>query len=144
MNKSKKINTLSGLLILIGGLFAIGGIFLSWYDLHGIITLTGWDLIRSAYNADVMSLFFEDYNRWMPLIALMVGVSITISGVMLTIMPAKTGGLNAMVCGAILLIVVVIFAIGISSGTVGIGAWICAAAGVVLLVAGALKIKKVV
>ena len=126
-----------GMMILVGGLIAILGVFLTWYG-----SFTGWNIVMRSFEYTSTGLV-DGYAQYMPLFILMIGVSAIISGFMFTIRPVKGGGLNVVIYGILILAAAIIFVNQVSSANpIGIGVWVCAAAGALLLVLGVYKTFK--
>jgi len=126
-----------GMFILAGGLVAILGVFLTWYGSY-----SGWNIVMRSFEYTSTGLV-EGYAQYMPLFILMIGVSAIISGIMFTVRPIKGGGLNVIIYGIFIIVAAILFVNWVpSTSLLGIGVWVCAAAGALLMVLGVYKTFK--
>lgn len=137
-------------MILIGGLIGVLSLFMIWVDGGNGLSATGWD---AAYNYNTFLLPLVGYTNfylvWIPMIVLMLSLSGVADGATLIVRRRVRGGMTSAVFGAIILVAVIIFSRFSTPLTqtcsfnmadyLGIGVYMAAAAGALMLIFGALR-----
>jgi hypothetical protein len=127
---------------LIAGIVGIAAVFMVWMD---SFSLTGWEIIREA--VDDSTINSDDYFRWMPLVVLVFSVIGILNSLASVARPGKVGGMVAVISGLLIVIATILFA----SYTyevlffefrmydyLGIGVYVSAIAGIIMLIFGAM------
>ena len=121
----------------IGGVIGVIGVFLAWFDLGYGLEVTGWDFIDSMIESETLDV--EGYPVYMPAVVMVFSV--------IGLIGAAAGSKGAAVFSGILVLAAfVLFAMYSWEGFIttihmydylGIGAYMAAASGFILIVAGA-------
>ena len=128
MSAFKAKSTIFSFLILVAGLAAIGSFFMVWYT-WGPLSITGLQLITDY------SISGSAYLDWMPLLVLMSGLSVAISGLVALVRQHNGINWSVVLSGLIILVAAALFYTNSStSDFAGTGVLVAMAAGVLVIV----------
>jgi hypothetical protein len=135
------MNMISSIMIMIGGLIGILAVFTAWISMDLLIvkvSMTGWEITKEAFKDG------SDYAQWMPLLVLIFSVIALLIGLSTFVKPHKAAGAGALASGILVLIFVILFWTYTEPGYhmsdwVSTGVYLAAAAGVLILIFGALR-----
>ena len=143
----KARTSIFAIIVLLAGIIGAVSVFLTWMDFFGIATASGWELFRNAYDSISsggfdLGDFKNTYPAYMPLVVLIFSIGGLLSGLFTVVKPGRAGGGGATVCGVLIFIAAIVYIWYLNdkliSDFVGTGAYIAAAAGVIMLIFGAL------
>ena len=125
-------------MILAGGAMGIAAFFMVW-ESYGILSLTGYEITRE------FTTYGAAYINWMPLIALMAAVSITIAGLVAVLRPNRGIGWGVVISGIIVAAAAIIFYLYTDgafhmSNYVGTGVYLALTAGMLVVLFGILRL----
>ncbi|MCL1978639.1 MAG: hypothetical protein FWG60_00545 [Methanomassiliicoccaceae archaeon] len=138
MAGTKKVLLVYAILMGIGGLIGILGVFLAWLDYGGGDTTTGWEIIRLATEMDY---FTSGYIQWTPLLVLIFSSLAVIAGAAASAKPSIYKCATAVASGLIVLIAAIVFLLYTEPGfrvidDLGIGVYFAIASGVLIVIVG--------
>jgi len=136
-DKSNSLSIVTALMVLLGAVLALAGVFLAWTDFFGITT-SGWEMAMNVFKGYSM----PNYAWYMPLVVLMVAVSAVINALAAAIRPTKGGAGAGIFSGIIVLVAVILFVNEFTTNLAGIGVWVCAAGAVLMVLFGIIKTVK--
>jgi len=143
MANFKATTSIYAIIVVLGAIAGIVGVFMAWYG-GSSLSLTGWDLIRWVTDdISVIEHIKDIYVLYMPLIVLIFCVGGLLSGLITILRPGRIGGGGAAVCGLFALIAAIVFMwkLDFTTELFGIGLYLAAVAGVLMLIFGALVIS---
>jgi len=150
MKDNKARSSAFSILIIVGGLIGIIAVFLAWLSMEWggitIFSMSGWEVMREGFDQPNLSNLSDNYVQWMPLIVLLFSVIALFIGLAALVKPKKEMGIGAVMCGIIMIIAAIVFytykSFGVAvSDFAGMGIYLAMAAGVVLLIFGALRLS---
>ncbi|MCL2148811.1 MAG: hypothetical protein FWH47_05685 [Methanomassiliicoccaceae archaeon] len=130
------------IIALMGGIVGIVSVFVAWLDYWGIVTVSGWKVLTTILENTSLSEIGENYPFYMPLVILVFSVCGMLCGLLALFKPGRAGGRGAVLSGAIVAVAPVFFIWkmydGGASEVLSFGAFVAIAAGVVMVISGAL------
>ncbi|MDR2699176.1 MAG: hypothetical protein LBB30_05840 [Candidatus Methanoplasma sp.] len=142
MANVKSTTSIYAIIVVLGALAGIIGVFMAWFDFIG--SFTGWDCIKLVTeDISVIEYFKEIYPLYMPLIVLVFSVFGLLSGLITILKPGRIGGGGAAFCGILVLIAAIVFMwkLDFTTEIFGIGLYLAAVAGALMFIFGALLIS---
>ncbi len=143
-------SSIYSIIVLIGAIIGIAGIFLAWFQADVMVTTissSGWDIIQNAIDKGDFDLS-DGYYRWMPLIVLVFAVIAALNSLVSIARPGRTGGIIAVISGLLMIIAAILFItysetdLGVTwfkmSDYLGVGVYLAIVAGALSLIFGAL------
>ncbi|MDR1954772.1 MAG: hypothetical protein LBP82_02320 [Candidatus Methanoplasma sp.] len=141
MVDNKARTMIFALIVLMSAVIGIVGVFMVWLD-FGVPTYTGWEFFMKTLNGTSFGGLSDSYPAYMPMLVLMFSLSGAISGLVAAIRPGRANGPGTMLNGIVVAIASIVFiwyfSNNFTSEVLGTGVYIGAAAGVLMLLFGAL------
>ncbi|MDR0309508.1 MAG: hypothetical protein LBH88_01955 [Candidatus Methanoplasma sp.] len=146
MTDFKAKSSIYSIMIMIGGLIGIIAVFMAWIDIDfgilGSYTMSGWEITTESLKNPSLGNIDDNYVRWMPLLVLIFSVVGLLIGLTALLKPRKEIGAGAVVCGILAILAGILFYINDNlSDVIGLGVFIAMAAGVLLVITGALRMS---